>query len=171
MESGIKRTQRDYTLDFKLSVVDQIDKGELTYIEAQCRYGIIALNVSSIKPWCIHTTYTRAANQGAGRAQEGLRGACRKKAFGQVLAQRLVKGLSVCRACRHMGISRQAYYQRLRRQDEVRKCNERVIERVRSKRLRQSHMLVTPRRAYHKTTDTATIGFAAIPTCSRPGRP
>ncbi len=40
MESGIKRTQRDYTLAFKLSVVDQIEKGELTYKEAQQRYGI-----------------------------------------------------------------------------------------------------------------------------------
>jgi putative transposase len=87
-----------------------------------------------------------------------------------------------------MGISRQAYYQGLSRQDEVRKCNERVIELVRSKRLRQprigtrklhhllsssleaeglkvgrdalfgilrhAHMLVTPKRAYHKTTDS-----------------
>ena len=40
MESGIKRTQRDYTLAFKLSVVAQIEKGELTYKEAQQRYGI-----------------------------------------------------------------------------------------------------------------------------------
>jgi transposase len=40
MESGIKRTQRDYTLAFKLSVVAQIEKGELTYKEAQHRYGI-----------------------------------------------------------------------------------------------------------------------------------
>jgi len=40
MEPGIKRTQRDYTLAFKLSVVDQIEKGELTYKEAQRRYGI-----------------------------------------------------------------------------------------------------------------------------------
>ena len=40
MESGIKRSQRDYTLAFKLSVVDQIEKGELTYKEAQRRYGI-----------------------------------------------------------------------------------------------------------------------------------
>ncbi len=87
-----------------------------------------------------------------------------------------------------MGISRQAYYQGLSRQDEVRKCNERVIELVRSKRLRQprlgtrklhhllsdlfedeglkvgrdalfsilrqSRMLVLPKRAYHKTTDS-----------------
>lgn len=40
MESGIKRSQRDYTLAFKLSVVDQVEKGELTYKEAQRRYGI-----------------------------------------------------------------------------------------------------------------------------------
>jgi len=40
MESGIKRTQCDYTLAFKLSVVEQIEKGELTYKEAQRRYGI-----------------------------------------------------------------------------------------------------------------------------------
>ncbi len=35
MESGIKRTQCDYTLAFKLSVVEQIEKGELTYKEPQ----------------------------------------------------------------------------------------------------------------------------------------
>lgn len=40
MESGTKRTQRDYTLAFKLSVVDQVEKGEVTYKEAQQRYGI-----------------------------------------------------------------------------------------------------------------------------------
>ena len=40
MESGVKRTQRDYTLAFKLGVVDQVEKGELTYKQAQVRYGI-----------------------------------------------------------------------------------------------------------------------------------
>ncbi len=40
METGIKRTQRDYTLAFKLSVVDQVEKGELSYKQAQTRYGI-----------------------------------------------------------------------------------------------------------------------------------
>ena len=40
MESGLKRTQRDYTLAFKLAVVEQVEKGELTYKEAQHRYGI-----------------------------------------------------------------------------------------------------------------------------------
>ncbi len=40
METGIKRTQRDYTLAFKLSVVEQVEKGELSYKQAQERYGI-----------------------------------------------------------------------------------------------------------------------------------
>lgn len=40
METGTKRTQRDYTLAFKLSVVEQVEKGELTYKQAQERYGI-----------------------------------------------------------------------------------------------------------------------------------
>jgi transposase-like protein len=40
MNIGIKRTQRDYTLAFKLSVVEQVEHGELTYKEAQRRYGI-----------------------------------------------------------------------------------------------------------------------------------
>ena len=40
METGIKRTQRDYTMAFKLAVVEQVEKGELTYKQAQDRYGI-----------------------------------------------------------------------------------------------------------------------------------
>ena len=40
MESAKRRSQRDYTLTFKLSVVDQVEKGELSYREAQERYGI-----------------------------------------------------------------------------------------------------------------------------------
>lgn len=40
MNLRIKRTQRDYTLAFKCSVVEQVEKGELTYKQAQDRYGI-----------------------------------------------------------------------------------------------------------------------------------
>lgn len=35
-----KRTQRDYNLAFKLAVVSQVEKGEMTYKQAQQRYGI-----------------------------------------------------------------------------------------------------------------------------------
>ena len=40
MNTTSKRTQRDYSQAFKLAVVDQIEKGELTYKQAQERYGI-----------------------------------------------------------------------------------------------------------------------------------
>ena len=40
MDTGIKRTQRDYTMAFKLAVVEQVEKGELTCGQAQIRYGI-----------------------------------------------------------------------------------------------------------------------------------
>ncbi len=35
-----KRSQRDYTLGFKLSVIERIEKGEMTYKQAQATYGI-----------------------------------------------------------------------------------------------------------------------------------
>jgi transposase-like protein len=36
----VKRTQRDYSLAFKLGVVDEVEQGELTYKQAQRKYGI-----------------------------------------------------------------------------------------------------------------------------------
>ena len=35
-----KRTQRDYSLGFKLAVVDEVEKGDLSYKQAQAKYGI-----------------------------------------------------------------------------------------------------------------------------------
>jgi transposase-like protein len=40
MDTEVKRTQRDYTLAFKRAVVEQVEKGELSYKQAQDRYGI-----------------------------------------------------------------------------------------------------------------------------------
>jgi transposase-like protein len=40
MRQTVKRTQRDYTLVFKLAVVNQVEKGEMTYRQAQEHYGI-----------------------------------------------------------------------------------------------------------------------------------
>lgn len=37
---GVKRSQRDYSMAFKLSVVRQVEEGEMTYKQAQKRYGI-----------------------------------------------------------------------------------------------------------------------------------
>lgn len=36
----VKRTQRDYTMAFKLMVISQVEKGEFTYKQAQKHYGI-----------------------------------------------------------------------------------------------------------------------------------
>ena len=38
--SGKKRTQREYNLGFKLAVVSQVEKGKMTYKQAQKVYGI-----------------------------------------------------------------------------------------------------------------------------------
>ncbi|QUN05527.1 IS3 family transposase [Shewanella yunxiaonensis] len=38
--SSRKRTQRDYTLAFKLGIVERVEKGEMTYKQAQKRFGI-----------------------------------------------------------------------------------------------------------------------------------
>jgi len=35
-----RRTQRDYTLAFKLQVIEEVEKGNCTYKQAQKRYGI-----------------------------------------------------------------------------------------------------------------------------------
>lgn len=40
MAEGVRRSQRDYTQAFKLAVVNQVEKGEMSYKEAQARYGI-----------------------------------------------------------------------------------------------------------------------------------
>jgi transposase-like protein len=36
----LKRTQRDYSLAFKLQVVDEVEKGHLTWKQSQAKYGI-----------------------------------------------------------------------------------------------------------------------------------
>lgn len=35
-----RRSQRDYNMAFKLAVVSQVEKGEMTYRQAQKNYGI-----------------------------------------------------------------------------------------------------------------------------------
>jgi transposase-like protein len=44
IESGtrdyLKRTQKDYSLAFKLQVVDEVEKGHLTWKQSQKKYGI-----------------------------------------------------------------------------------------------------------------------------------
>ncbi|WP_293793070.1 IS3 family transposase [Stenotrophomonas sp.] len=152
MKSTIRRSQRDYSLAFKLSVVDQVERGELTYKKAQERYGIQGR--STVLSWLRRhgrqdwsagaslppmSTVPKAGaakpltpEQQIKALQVQLREANEKaqlfeaivdvlkedygvkigkKAFRQVLTQGRLKGVSVARACRHFGISRQAFYQ------------------------------------------------------------
>ncbi len=39
-EVSEKRTQKDYSLPFKLMVVEEVEKGKLTYKQSQNKYGI-----------------------------------------------------------------------------------------------------------------------------------
>lgn len=54
-----KRSQRDYNMGFKLAVVSQVEKGEMTYKQAQIAYGIqgrstvlVWLRKHGILDWC-----------------------------------------------------------------------------------------------------------------------
>ena len=63
MKQEVKRTQRDYSLTFKLSVVDQVERGELSCSEAQRRYGI--QSYSTVLTWLRkhgHQDWSRGAS-------------------------------------------------------------------------------------------------------------
>ena len=47
--SRTRRTQRDYTLAFKLALIERVEKGELTYKQAQALYGI--QGASTVLKW------------------------------------------------------------------------------------------------------------------------
>ena len=49
MEPRTKRTQRDYTMAFKLAVVGQVERGELTFTQAARQYGI--QSHSTVRMW------------------------------------------------------------------------------------------------------------------------
>jgi transposase len=68
VDQWVKRTQRDYTLAFKLAVVDQVEKGELTYRQAQERYGI--QGASTVLVWL--RKHGRQDWKAASSAPEGL---------------------------------------------------------------------------------------------------
>ncbi|OXJ37067.1 IS3 family transposase [Burkholderia sp. HI2714] len=179
MEQGIKRTQRDYSLAFKLSVVAQVEKGDLTYKEAQRRYGIqgrstvlVWLRKHGLQDWADPSGRARSGStmpkqdskpltpeQRIKELETQLREAREKAALFEavidvmrkdygitvkkpsgVVAQRRVEKLSVERACRYMGISRQAYYKRC--QSEARRCSqaETVTSLVQNIRLRQPRL-------------------------------
>lgn len=68
MEQWVKRTQRDYMLAFKLAVVDQVERGELSYLQAQQRYGI--QGASTVLVWL--RKHGRQGWSGASSGHKGL---------------------------------------------------------------------------------------------------
>lgn len=48
VEKKVKRTQRDYPLSFKLSVVGEVKRGELSCQQAQRKYGIQGTSTVSV---------------------------------------------------------------------------------------------------------------------------
>ena len=79
MDTGVKRTQRDYTLAFKRAVVDQVEKGELSYKQAQDRYGIqgrstvlVWLRKYGRQSWGPMASYGRMTDQAPSTSGQGL---------------------------------------------------------------------------------------------------
>lgn len=65
-----RRSQRDYSLAFKLQVVQQVEKGELTYKKTQLHYGIqgrstvlVWLRKLGTLDWTLPKQYTVENNQ------------------------------------------------------------------------------------------------------------
>ncbi|CAN7291474.1 IS3 family transposase [Massilia sp. LjRoot122] len=187
MDKREKRTQRDYTLAFKLAVVDEVEKGELTYKQAQKRYGIqgrstvlVWLRKHGRQDWGSLSmlgrrrsdpvskqtmpqtpeqrikeleTQLKEANQKAQLFEAMLEvirteyGVTAKKAFRRVIEQKKVAGLSLARACKFFGCSRQAYYQQVKSETDLHERDEKVVELVREVRRRQPRIGV--RKLHH----------------------
>lgn len=64
-----RRSQRDYSLPFKLAVVGEVARGELSYKQAQRRYGIQGR--STVLTWCRRYATHFVTFQRAGRISPG----------------------------------------------------------------------------------------------------
>lgn len=68
-EKRIKRSQRDYSLAFKLAVVGEVARGELSKKQAQRRYGIQGR--STVLVWCRKYATHFATFKEVGRTSPG----------------------------------------------------------------------------------------------------
>lgn len=69
-EPRVRRSQRDYSLPFKLAVVGEVGRGELSYKQAQRRYGIQGR--SSVLTWCRRYVRHFVTSQQDGATSPGL---------------------------------------------------------------------------------------------------
>nr|WP_255563322.1 IS3 family transposase [Mucilaginibacter sp. 21P] len=144
-----RRNQRDYSLAFKLQVVQQVEKGEFTYKKTQKHYGIqgrstvlVWLRKHGTLDWTLPKQYTLnndkepTPEQRIKQLEAALKdeqdknviyktmfeilknehGIALKKVFTQAIQRLKAKGIvSLSKACRLFGISRQGYYQKQQR--------------------------------------------------------
>ena len=68
-EPRVRRSQRDYSLPFKLAVVGEVGRGELSYKQAQRRYGIQGR--STVLTWCRRYASHFVTFQAAGPTSSG----------------------------------------------------------------------------------------------------
>ena len=68
-EPRARRSQRDYSLPFKLAVVGEVGRGELRYKQAQRRYGIQGR--STVLTWCRRYASQFVTFQAAGSTSPG----------------------------------------------------------------------------------------------------
>ena len=68
-EPRVRRSQRDYSLPFKLAVVGEVGRGELSYKQAQRRYGIQGR--STVLTWCRRYASHFVTFQAAGPTSPG----------------------------------------------------------------------------------------------------
>ncbi|MBX0332763.1 IS3 family transposase [Pontibacter sp. HSC-14F20] len=219
-EKKSKRSQRDYTLGFKLQVVAEVERGDLTYKQAQKKYRIQGR--STVLVWLRkHGRLTWDYNPSAMpqtpnqriKELEALLAASEKRAREAELKARLLdtiidvaegqmgiqirkkpvagalerlrqkEQISLSVACRLLGFSRQAYYQRQARVLEQKQIADQLVELAEQIRmqmprlgtrklyhllqeqlqvgrdklftiLRERGLLIKPRKSYHKTTDS-----------------
>ena len=64
-----RRSQRDYSLPFKLAVVGEVGRGELSYTQAQRRYGIQGR--TTVLTWCRRYASHFVTFQAAGSTSPG----------------------------------------------------------------------------------------------------
>lgn len=143
MEIRKKRTQRDYTLAFKLGIVEDVEKGNLTYKQAQKKYGIqgrstvlVWLRKHGTLDWTLPNLYTLApAEKTPEQRIKELEAALEteklktlflttaidiaEKQYGMVIKKKYSpkqqENFKRKTKCRLFGISRQGFYQRERR--------------------------------------------------------
>ena len=68
-EPRVQRSQCDYSLPLKLAVVGEVGRGELSYIQAQRRYGI--QGQSTVLTWCRRYVSHFVTFQAAGPTSPG----------------------------------------------------------------------------------------------------